>query len=196
MAARIAVLLVVLATLCSQNQSSQVYEEREKDVYAIYSLMFSGLEKNRGPYIEDRILIDGEAVAGDPEKPCIYPPFWRAMEYREILADFAFRKTWRTPLKRRLSIKKPYELLSRDDVKAFAKGRVIKDGTPLDPRFREDSDIFSVSEVSFNSRRTLAVAAFSRWCGGLCGASVWQAFEKTDSGQWEQVSWPACFTIY
>jgi hypothetical protein len=52
------------------------------------------------------------------------------------------------------------------------------------------------SDVSFNQKRTVALVHVDFWCGGLCGRSIWIAFEKGDSGVWQMRPWAgACFTV-
>jgi hypothetical protein len=58
-------------------------------------------------------------------------------------------------------------------------------------KFRFSADLFGLTDVFFNSNRTLALAGFSAFCGPLCGRFSWVAFAKA-GGKWEQLPWSAC----
>jgi hypothetical protein len=105
-----------------------------------------------------------------------------------VLADYERRKAKPRELKPTFSIRKPYLLLSADEVRAFELH------VP-DQRFRGVTDIFTLSDVYFNQRQTLALTAISLWCGELCGLYQWKAFEKLNTGKWEERPWGGCVTI-
>jgi hypothetical protein len=68
-------------------------------------------------------------------------------------------------------IRKPYLLLGADEVSAFMEVLgPIPEAKLRDERFRGVTDLFTLSEVYFNQRQTLAPTAISSWCGGLCWA--------------------------
>jgi hypothetical protein len=90
---------------------------REKDVYAIYSLMLTNPQTSHGPDNNVRYLIAMTTGPGHPEKPCVQPPKEREADFQEVLTDFERRKSTPQQLKRAFSISKPYVLLTADEVK-------------------------------------------------------------------------------
>ena len=64
-----------------------------------------------------------------------------------------------------------------------------------DERFRGVTDVFTLSDVYFNGRQTLALTAIASWCGGLCALYQWRVLEKVAEGKWEERPWVGCMTI-
>jgi hypothetical protein len=180
-----------------QQEGSSTDSEREMDVYAIYSLMLTNPRTSHGPDNNERYLIASTTGPGTPEEPCVRPPTEREANFREVLTDYERRRTAQQQVKRALSIQKPYVLLSDDEVKEFMKARSSTSGPTgsTDERFRGVTDLFRLSDVYFNQRRTLALTAISTWCGSLCALYQWKVFEKLDTGHWEERPWAACVTV-
>ncbi len=111
------------------------------------------------------------------------------------MADYERRKENPRELKPSFSIRKPYVLLSADEVKAFVKQRGQWPAATTDPRFQGVTDMFTLSDVYFNQRRTLALTGIGTWCGDLCGSYHWRVFEKVDNDKWEERRWTTCMTI-
>lgn len=198
--------LLILPVTCGIAFGFQ--DDPDKDVYAIYSLMLTSPETSHGPDDNARYLIAATTGPGFPLEPCVKPPKSREADFREVLTDFAHRKTTQRELKRDFSIQKPYLLLSAADVKAFMSERStapiplaqiddlpINGPEPPDERFRGVADLFTLTDVYFNPRRTLALTAIATWCGGLCGLLQWKVFEKLDTGRWQELHWTVCSTI-
>ena len=170
--------------------------DRQKDIYAIYSLMLTNPQTSHGPYTSDRYLIAMTTGPGRPEQPCVRPPKEREPDFREALADYENRKATPRQLTQSFSINKPYMMLSPDEAKDFIAARLPRPGgNATDERFRGVSDLIILSDVYFNQRGTLALTAISMFCGGLCGMSQWKVFEKVNNGQWEERRWATCMTI-
>jgi len=170
--------------------------ELEKEVYAIYSLMLTNLTTSHGPYPSDRLLIAKTTGPGVPEEPCVRPAKEHEADFGEILADYRSRKAMPRQLAQGFSISKPYVLLSPDDVRDFISARSSgPNPRATDERFRDVSDVITLSDVYFNRRGTLALTAISTWCGGLCASYQWKVFEKVASGRWEERSWITCATM-
>jgi hypothetical protein len=190
-----------LALICASAQGFQqdarsLDVDREKDVYAIYSLMLTNPQTSHGPYANERFLIASTTGPGLPKEPCVRPPKEREAEFQEVLADFEIRKAMPRQLKQAFSIGKPVFLLSPEEVQDFIAARVPTPGRKAtDERFRDVSDLITLSDVYFNPSGTLALSAISTFCGGLCGRSQWRAFQKMDNGRWEELSWATCVTI-
>ncbi|MGA2882372.1 MAG: hypothetical protein ABSG13_25745 [Bryobacteraceae bacterium] len=195
---RLAYLVLMIATIARGFQESNVTDpEREKDVYAIYSLMLTNPKTSHGPGADERYLIRATTVPGTPGVPCVRPPKEREADFREVLADFERRSATPRQLERELSIRKPYVLLNADQVKQFLDERSLHRNPPGtgDEQFRGVTDLFSLSDVYFNQRRSLALTALSSWCGSLCGLYQWKVFEKVDTGTWEERDWLTCITV-
>jgi hypothetical protein len=193
------VVLAVCASAYGFQTETGANAEREKDVYAIYSLLFTNTETSHGADTNERYLIAATTSTRWPSEPtpaCVAPPAGRQAEFREVLADYELRKSTPRQLKRQLSIQKPYVLLDDEEVKAFMKTRppTVHPDTS-DERFRGVADVFMLSEVYFNPSRTLALTAFSSWCGGLCAKWQWRVFEKSATGKWEERHWITCITV-
>ena len=172
--------------------------EREKDVYAIYSLMLTNPRTSHGADDNERYLIAVTTAPARPLEPCVDPPRDREGEYREVLVDYDRRKsTSPRELKPAFSIRKSYLLLSADDISEFRKERSLPNAsqTRTDQRFRGVTDVFTLSDVYFNQRGTLALTAISSWCGSLCGLYQWKVFERQDTGKWEERHWSTCVVI-
>ena len=167
---------------------------REKDVYAIYSIMLTSVQTSHGPYEGDRYLIAATTGPSNPQEPCVRPPKEREGDFREVLADYQRRRTTPRELKPQFKIDKPYVFLSAGDVAAFHAERLRPGRTPdqSDGRFRGVSDLITVSDVYFNRPRTLALTAISTWCGGLCAAYRWRVFERSETGEWQERNWVTC----
>jgi hypothetical protein len=181
-----------------QNNNVSADSEREKDVYTIYSLILNNPFTNHGPDHNERILIAATTATHGPQEPCVVPPKERERPFREVRADYERRKEQSRELKSAFSIRKPYLLLKADDVTAFMKERwptPTPEAKVPDERFRGATDVFTLSEVYFNPRRTLALAEVSSWCGGLCGMHQWRVFEKSNTGKWEERPWVTCFSV-
>lgn len=199
---RLGYLLLMICMTASgfQREANSTDSDREKDVYAIYSLMLTNPQTSHGPDDNERYLIATTTAPGVPREPCVRPPKERKdreADFREVLADFERSEARPRQLRRALSIQKPYVLLSADEVREFQEARSLIKNRPgsTDERFRGVTDLFTLSDVYFNQRRTLALTAISSWCGNLCGLYQWKVFERLETGKWEDTHWPACFTI-
>jgi hypothetical protein len=190
---------LLLLTVCTianafQQENNAADSEREKDVYAIYSLMLTNPQTSHGPDDNERYLIAATTVPGTPREPCVLPPKAREADFQDVLMDFERRKSTPRELKPAFSIPKPYVLLSADEFGEFVKersfGRIGK--TVPSARFQGVTDVFRLSDVYFNPRRTLALTAISTYCGGLCGLFQWKVFEKSAAGMWEERQWVVC----
>lgn len=180
-----------------QKEANPADSAREKDVYAIYSLMLSNPNTSHGPYQSERYLIAETTVPGIPEQPCVSPPKERAAEFRDVLVDYERRKSTMRELKPALSIAKPYVLLNANEVSEFIEERSLaRPGkTVPNAQFQGVTDLFRLSDVYFNQAGTLALTAISAYCGSLCGFHQWRVFEKRRTGKWEELPWNACYTI-
>jgi hypothetical protein len=188
--------MVYTYAFCFQ-QTPDPPADKEKDVYDIYSLLLDHPKTSHGPDNNPRILIAGTTVPGVPSEPCVRPPKGREAEFQEVLADFQARSATQRKLRPAFSLAKPYFLLGSEEVSAFEKDHMgIRElGSARNPQFEGVADLFRLSDVYFNHRRTLALTAVASWCGGLCGLMRWVALEKQKDGGWQELPWISCSAI-
>lgn len=195
---RFAALLIVCCAAAPgfQEPQNSTVSESDKDAYLIYSLMLTNPETSHGLDNDERYLVAATTAPGRPSQPCVVPPKEYQADFREVLTDYELRKGKARDLKPAFSILKPYSLLPADEVKAFMKERWPTPEPKLpDARFHGVTDLFTLSDVYFNQRHTLALTGMATWCGSLCGSYRWKVFEKLGTGKWEERSWVACMTI-
>jgi hypothetical protein len=192
----------VVLTICAMASGFQVQPgsddaARDKDVYAIYSLLMNHPPTSHGPAPNDRYLIAATTVPGTPQEPCVRPPSDREVEFRQVLADFERRKATPRHLKRAFSIAQPYVLLTDEEVKQFTNERMHgTEPQAVDERFRGATDLFLLTNVYFNEERTMALTAVHSWCGSLCGQMSWIPLEKLADGRWQvRPGWITCHTM-
>lgn len=145
---------MVCAAVCGfEQQTGTPYSEREKDVFAIDSLMLANPRTRHGGKGADIMHAASQgAGSGVPRG--------------------AGRLRTDTPreLGPMLTIPKPYTFLTADEVTAFIADRDAQvRGAPERERFRGVSDYFTLADVYFNQNGRFALTALSSWCGGLCG---------------------------
>jgi hypothetical protein len=172
--------------------------ERENDTYRIYSLLMSNPRTSHGPDNNPRYLIAETTSLGIPEPPCVRPPKEREEEFKEVIADFTNRKATPRILKRRLSISKPYELLTGAQVNTFKNchgGFPKRTCETPHALFDGVDDLFTLSDVYFSKSGRLALTAVSTWCGDLCAQYEWKVLEKLPDGEWKERPWVVCFSI-
>jgi hypothetical protein len=186
-----------MAVLGFENQAPET--ERDKDVYRIYSQMMTPPQTSHGPDTNPRYLIS-ETTRWEFQSPCGKPPADREAEFNEVLDDFAIRKGTPRVLQRRLTVAKPYELLSSEQVRAFQARRLAFQRLgpmPSNPPaiFEGVIDLFTLSDVYFSKNGKLAMTGISTWCGPLCALSQVKVYEKLESGEWKERPWANCLSF-
>lgn len=157
-------------------------EDRETDVYAIYSLLMTNPETSHGPDDNPRYLILDTTVAGVPAEPCVNAAGERAERISEILKDLQERRNQQRKLKRELKITKPYELLSESEARHRARSTGV-------------TDVFSFSDVCFDKAGTLALTHRASVGGSLCALFQWKLLEKQSDGSWKEVPGVGCVAM-
>ncbi len=168
--------------------------KREKEVYRIYSLLMTN-PRTSGAGDNSRYLISATTrVWDEDEKPCVRPPRDNKAEFAEVLADFKTRRATTRVLKRDLSLSRPYELLTAEQVEAFEEERPWpkQQVSKPNPLFKGVTDVFTFSDVYFSKNGRLALTAISSWCGGLCGLHQWKVLKKLPTGEWQEQPWVYC----
>jgi hypothetical protein len=194
---RFAFAFLMICTVAQGFQEARSADsKRDKEVYAIYSLMLTNPKTSHGSDNNERFLIAAITAPTRPQEPCVRPPKKRETDFEQARTDYEHRKAVPRQLKAALSISKPYVLLSSDEAKEFIQSRMSRTGqNEPDERFKGVTDLFTLSDVYFNKQGTLALTGISTFCGGLCGLFEWKVFEKRDNGTWEELNWPRCMTI-
>lgn len=164
----------------------------EKDVYEIYSRMLSDAEKAEGSNTNPRLLIEATTGSAYLEETCIHPPSGFKERYGEILSDFQQRQETPRTLRRAFSSGKPYVLLGKDAAYRF---RMRSPTNEEAEAFSGVIDLFTLSDVYFDQKRTLALVGISSWCGNVCGMHQWKLFAKQADATWNELPGAACSTI-
>ena len=199
---RFASLLLVLCSALPGFQSpdpASVESIREKDVYAIYSLVLAKPNTSRGAHPDERYAIAATTRPAYPreQQPCVRPPKEREEDFRGVLTEYERSRSTTRELKSKFSLPKPYALLSASEVDQFLKQRSSpRIGETAEPTLPDATFLFQLTDVYFNPDRTLAMTGISGLCGGLCGFFEWTVFEKLNTGKWERRNWVTCSTIY
>ena len=166
--------------------------DREKDVYAIYSLLLTNPQTSHGPDNNAKYLILDTTVAVVPAQPCLDAKGERRERITEILKDFETRKNARRKLQRDLKLSKPYELLTESEAKQFRNRNANPEWSI---RFAGVTDLFSFSDVYFDKAGTLALTYISSWCGSLCALFQWKLLEKKADGSWKESPGVGCVAV-
>ncbi len=190
-------LLLLFVDVASAYQAPAEPFDMERETYKIYSQLMSPPESSHGENPRYLISVTAQAERRDPTE-CIHPPASYAARFKEVLLNFADRRKNVRTLERKLSISKPYELLSKADVDKFHAEKMY----PLPPgknqtveRFRGVTDLFTFSDVYFSKEGTLALVHMGSWCGGLCAHYSWRVFERSAGGGWTELRWTTCIII-
>jgi len=88
-------------------------------------------------------------------------------------------------LKRGLSIEKPYELISYDELSSALKQGWWED---FYKRYPNSGGWIELSAVGFNADKTVAVVYMGHYCGGLCGGGGFHVLRKK-AGKWAPLEW-------
>jgi hypothetical protein len=194
---RLTKLLIVLCAcspiLFQQDQSPNTDPERDKDAQAIYSWVISHSTGEEKLY-----LIAPKTSQSDyPQERCLAIPPEHAADFREIRADFERRKNITREIPRSLSTSKPYVILALNVAEEIMlKSPALSQSPIVRDRYAGAEHLLLFSDVYFNRKRTAALVHVDRWCGGVCGISIWMALEKGNDGMWQYRTWAqACPVI-
>jgi hypothetical protein len=186
-------LLCASATLLFQQDRHPVADtDRDNDVRAIYSWLITHSADQDKLY-----LIAPETSQSDyPLDRCLEVPAGHAADFREIRSDFDSRKNTIHAIPKSLSTPKPYVILDPNVSKELMKSAGLAESTIVRDRFPGALHLQLFSDVSFNQKRTVALVHVESWCGGVCGKSMWVAFEKGNDGVWQMRPWAfACIVV-
>ena len=192
----------VVLTICALGSGFQVQPgsddaARDKDVYATLLAAYEPSADQPWSSAQRSVSHCGNHRAGDAQGARVRPPSDREVEFRQVMADFERRKATPRHLKRGFSIDQPYVLLTDEEVKQFMNERMRRtDPQAVDERFRGVTDVFLLTDVYFDEKRTMALTALESWCGGLCAQMSWIPLEKLADGRWQvRPGWITCHTM-
>lgn len=189
-------LLVICAVQAFQQDNRLASTDREKDVYAIYSLVLTSPNTSQGGDHNPRYLVARKTAPSIPQEPCVRPPDDRLAAFREVLVDYQTRKAIPRELTDKLGVPKAYALLNDQEVNEFIQERRYgAPGGKSDERFLGVRDLVTLTDVYFNQRGTLALTGITTWCSLSCASSQWKVFEKLDDGSWTERAWITCSTM-
>jgi len=159
---------------------------RDKDAYTIYSLVLTKDQMWQGNRLVIRNHTSLDAGLGMPSR-CMKFEGRDQARFIAVVEAFERLNSRRWSLLPMLSISKPYDLASEQEVSSFSE-----QDSEAGKRWRERHPgawgYVYVSAVAFNADRTQALVSVSHLCGSLCGAGQYHLLEKKD-GQWVEAKW-------
>lgn len=164
---------------------------RNDDVRAIYSRIISHSTDQE----KTHLIAPETTQRAYPDGRCLEVPPSHASDFREIRADFDRRKNTPRQVPRSLATPKPYVVLDPNVAAELLKSAALSESPIIRQRYPGAGHLLLFSDVSFNGKRTVALVEVDSWCGGLCGRSMWIAFEKGSDGVWQTRPWARCFAI-
>ena len=156
-----------------------VYEDAEG--YAVLSLLLSGAtEETHAPAIRINLATHVESVNGTHSlEDCMKVP----EDFREAANDYERRAASPYVLKKRFSLKAPYDLVGETRIVGIARRPVS--ATDTDSSQKISSGAFYLSPVGFDGSRSHAIAYTNYLCGNLCGWGGFHLLVK-NAGRWEE----------
>ena len=156
-----------------------VYEDPEG--YAVLSMLLSGAtEETHAAAIRINMLTHVESVSGTHSlEDCMQIP----EEFREAANDYERRAGTPYVLKKKFSLKAPYDLVGETRIVGVAR----KPPSPTDPDASQkiSGGTFYLSPVGFDASHTHAIAYKNYLCGNLCGWGGFHLLVK-NAGRWEE----------
>ena len=178
-------LMSAMAGAVIQQTEPMALTDRDRDVYAIYSLLLTNPPTpipvaTDAPYwiaAETRPLslvlpADSNELWKQLWSRCNAPPDGYESKWQEILADYTPEKDIPAMLLRQFNIQRSYVLIKKDEF-----------GSGTNPGV-----VFALSNIWFNKDRTLAATRIlATSCGTLCGHSERSVYERLSDGGWKEV---------
>jgi len=167
---------------------------RQRDIYAIYSLLMPGtVFSNMGSDQNQRWAIADTTINATDINPALAPeaalkaPPEHPRRFHDAVVDYEQRRNDRQTITKQLHLDRPYTLLSQSEVDDFRTARSTPNASSLRQKYDGYPGINYFSDVYFNPQRNAALVYMLCWCGNLCAQSEWVYLEKQD-GQWTRRS--------
>lgn len=156
-----------------------VYEDAEG--YAVLSMVLSGAtEETHAPAIRINVATHVESVNGTHSlEDCMKVP----EEFREAANDYERRAASPFVLRKKFSLKTPYDLVGETRIVGVARRPASP--TDTDTSQKISGGTFYVSPVGFDGSHTHAIAYTNYLCGNLCGWGGFHLLVK-NAGRWEE----------
>lgn len=175
----------------SDTNSPLHLNERQQDVYAIYSLLMPGaVLGNLGSSQNQRWAIADTTVNAEDINPALAPeaalkpPDDHPRRFHDAVVDYEQRRNERQSVIRAFHLDRPYTLLTPSDIQAFQDSRTsVAADSDSQQKYSGYPGINYFSDVYFNPQRSAALVYMVAWCTNLCGQGEWVYLEKQNS-QW------------
>jgi hypothetical protein len=159
--------------------NASLYEDPEG--YAVLSMLLGGAtEETHAPAIRINMMTHVESVNGTHSlEDCMKIP----EEFREAANDYERRAGTPSVLKKRFSLRAPYDLVGETRIVGVA--RRPPSPTDTDISQKVSGGTFYLSPVGFDASHTHAIAYKNYLCGNLCGWGGFHLLVK-NAGRWEE----------
>jgi|HubBroStandDraft_5_1064220.scaffolds.fasta_scaffold59837_2 hypothetical protein len=165
--------------------------ERQQDVYAIYSLLMPGAvlanlgsSQNQSWAIADTTVNAEDINPALAPEAALKPPNDHPRRFHDAVVDYEQRRNARQPVIRGFHLDRPYTLLTSSDIQEFQDSRTsVAPDSAIQQKYSGYPGINYFSDVYFNPQRSAALVYMVAWCTNLCGQGEWVYLEK-QSGQW------------
>lgn len=156
-----------------------VYEDAEG--YAVLSMLLSeATQDTHGGVLRINMLTHVESVTGTHSlEDCMKIPD----EFREAANDYERRAATALVLKKKFTMKMPYDLAGETRIVGTKAKPSSSAGT--NTAVRVSSGVFYLSPVGFDANHTHAIAYENYICGNLCGWGGFHLLVK-NAGRWEE----------
>lgn len=156
-----------------------VYEDAEG--YAVLSMLLRGATQDtHGGILRINMLTHVESVNGTHSlEDCMKIPD----EFREAANDYERRAATALVLKKKFTMKTPYDLAG--ETRIVGTKAKPSSGTGTNTAVRMSSGVFYLSPVGFDANHTHAIAYENYICGNLCGWGGFHLLVK-NAGRWEE----------
>jgi hypothetical protein len=186
-------LLILVIGLAAAGRSQTISKIDDPDAYAIYSMVFTP-DADEKPAKPRRLIIqdkteDYPSYGSEDRDNCLKPEPTQEAALRPLIN--AYHEANKTPslLQRMFTLPNEYEIVPSATIEAFFKGKGSGSWAGFYKKFPNTGGFVYVSNVGFNSDRTLALMYAGHSCGGLCGGGAYHFFKKVD-GKWIESNWP------
>jgi len=118
---------------------------------------------------------------------CLQPDANSAKLIGSAIMDYIQQNQHPWLLQQRLTIEKPYVLLSPDQIESIFR-RSPGGWEAFTQMYPDSGGIIEFSAVGFNSDKTIAVVYSGHSCGSLCGGGEFSVLQKK-GGKWQPLAW-------
>lgn len=170
--------------------------QRAAATYRVYDAALGRKIENHSSPANTNFISDHTAQTYDipGADKCLQVPEQDRAAFLQAVADFRAQagKVYRLEEHFHFSQHKVHLLTPEEESAVLQK---LADGRPVsDPQLQEATDIIRLSNVGFNSDRSLAILIVSNYCGVVCGSEEWRVFKHGAKG-WIEQPWNRCAVV-